>query len=87
MSSRIIRVGNTLAVEIPEEVAAQASLADGEAVEWVAHENGGISLIKSQSPAAKRPAEMTLEELLEGLNEGDSIGEYDWGSPRGVEVR
>jgi hypothetical protein len=29
---------------------------------------------------------MTLEELLEGLEEGDSLGEYDWGSPRGAEV-
>lgn len=86
MSSRIIRVGNTLAVEIPEEIAAQASLADGEAVEWVADEGGGITLMKPKPPEAKRPAEMTLEELLEGLNEGDSIGEYDWGPPRGVEV-
>ncbi len=86
MSSRIIRVGNTLTVEIPEEIAAQVSLADGEAVEWVADQSGGISLVKAQPPAAKMPAEMTLEELLEGLNEGDSIGEYDWGPPRGVEV-
>jgi hypothetical protein len=23
---------------------------------------------------------------VEGLNKGDSLGEYDWGRPRGVEV-
>jgi hypothetical protein len=29
---------------------------------------------------------MTLEELLEGLEDGESLGEYDWGSPRGAEI-
>lgn len=87
MTTRIVRVGNTLTVEIPEELAAQASLAPGEAVEWVPSGPGQLSLVHtSQSQAEKNPADMSLEELLKGLNEGDSLGEYDWGPPRGVEV-
>ena len=35
MTTQIVRVGNTLTVEIPEELAAQAELAPGEPVEWV----------------------------------------------------
>ena len=87
VQTRIIRVGNTLSVEIPEEIAAQAALSPGEPVEWVASGPGHLSLVSSSvSSVAKEPADMTLEELLEGLNEGDSVGENDWDPPRGVEV-
>jgi antitoxin component of MazEF toxin-antitoxin module len=86
MTTRIVRAGNTLTVEIPEELVAQAALPVGEPVEWVPNGSGSIALVKSQPAVAKKPAEMTLEELLEGLHEGDSLGEYDWGPPRGVEV-
>jgi antitoxin component of MazEF toxin-antitoxin module len=87
MTTRIVRVGNTLTVEIPEKLAAEASLPVGEPVEWVPNGRGSIALVKSsgQSPAIP-PTRMTLEELLEGLEDGDSLGEYDWGGPRGVEV-
>ena len=86
MTTRIVRIGNTLTVEIPEELVAQAALPVGEPVEWVPNGSGGIALVRSQPPETKKPSEMTLEELLEGLHEGDSLGEYDWGPPRGVEV-
>lgn len=88
MKTRIVRVGNTLTVEIPEELAAQASLAPGEIVEWVPNGTGSLALVRPAKSAAteKKPAEMSLEDLMEGLNEGDSLGEYDWGPPRGVEV-
>jgi antitoxin component of MazEF toxin-antitoxin module len=87
MTTRIVRVGNTLTVEIPEELVAQAALPVGEAVEWVPNGAGSLALVSSSKLAArKKPADMTIEELMEGLNEGDSLGEYDWGPPRGVEV-
>ncbi|MGA2250970.1 hypothetical protein [Terracidiphilus sp.] len=35
MTTQIVRVGNTLTVEIPDELAAQAELTPGQAVEWV----------------------------------------------------
>jgi antitoxin component of MazEF toxin-antitoxin module len=87
MTTRIVRVGNTLTVEIPEELATEAALPVGEPVEWVRNGSGGIALVKSSGQSlADQIAGMTLEELLEGLEEGDSLGEYDWGSPRGAEV-
>lgn len=85
MSCRIVRVGNTLTVEIPEEIAAGASLTEGESVEWVAHDGGGITLVKESAHPAKPRKRITLDELLEGIPEGTRIPEYDWGPPRGVE--
>jgi antitoxin component of MazEF toxin-antitoxin module len=49
MTTRIVRVGNTLTVEIPEELVTQASLPVGEPVEWVSNGNGTISLVASNS--------------------------------------
>jgi antitoxin component of MazEF toxin-antitoxin module len=87
MTTRIVRVGNTLTVDIPEELVAEASLPVGEPVEWVANGAGSLALVSSsKSLARKNPADMTLDELMEGLEEGDSLGEYDWGPARGVEV-
>jgi len=87
MTTRIVRVGNALSVEIPEELVVQAALPVGEPVEWVSNGSGGISLVKpsGQSPAIL-PTRMTLEELMEGMDDGDSLGEYDWGRPCGAEV-
>jgi len=86
MTSKIVRVGNTLMVEIPEELAAEASLKEGESVEWAPNGTGGIALVK-QSDSAERPRKRkSLEELLEGIPEGTRIPEYDWGPPRGKEV-
>ena len=87
MTTRIVRVGNTLTVESPEELVTQASLPVGEPVEWVPNGSGSIALVnRSKSAVRKNPADMTIEELMDGLNEGDSLGEYEWGPPRGVEV-
>jgi antitoxin component of MazEF toxin-antitoxin module len=49
MTTRIVRVGNTLRVEIPEELVAQASLPVGEPVEWVSNGNGTLSLVSPDS--------------------------------------
>jgi antitoxin component of MazEF toxin-antitoxin module len=49
MTTRIVRVGNTLTVEIPEELVAEASLPVGESVEWVSNGNGTISLVSPDS--------------------------------------
>jgi antitoxin component of MazEF toxin-antitoxin module len=88
MTTRIVRIGNTLSVDIPEELVAEAALPVGEPVEWVANGTGSLALVHASKSgsARKKPADMTIEELMEGLNEGDSLGEYDWGTPRGVEV-
>ena len=49
MTTQIVRKGNTLTVEIPEELLAQASLPVGEPVEWVANGTGSIALVSSDS--------------------------------------
>jgi antitoxin component of MazEF toxin-antitoxin module len=85
MTTQIIRVGNALTVEIPEELVTQAGLPVGEPLEWVLNGKGGIALVRPSTPGSARKS-MTLEELLEGIPEGASLGEYDWGPPRGVEV-
>jgi antitoxin component of MazEF toxin-antitoxin module len=86
MTTRIVRVGNTLSVEIPEELVAQASLPVGEPVEWVANGNGTISLVKkSESSSASPRKRKTLDEILEGIPEGARMEEIAWGRPRGVE--
>ena len=45
MSTRIIRVGDMLTVEIPAELVAQAALPVGEPLEWVTNADGVLSLI------------------------------------------
>jgi antitoxin component of MazEF toxin-antitoxin module len=87
MTTQIVRVGNTLTVEIPEELVNQASLPVGEPVEWVANGSGSLSLVSfSKSTAPKKPADMTLEELMEGIPEGAEMEMIDWGPDRGAEV-
>jgi antitoxin component of MazEF toxin-antitoxin module len=87
MTTRIVRVGNTLTVEIPEELAAQASLTAGETVEWVPNGSGSLALVKqSASPAARPRKRITLDELVAGIPENAQMEEIDWGPPRGAEV-
>jgi len=49
MTTRIVRVGNTLTVEIPEELVAQAALPVGEPVEWIPNGSGSIALVSTDS--------------------------------------
>lgn len=87
MTTQIVRVGNTLTVEIPEELVAEASLPVGEPMEWVSSGKGSATLVKPGSLRAEKSIdEMTLEELLEGVEGGSPLNEYDWGPPRGAEV-
>jgi antitoxin component of MazEF toxin-antitoxin module len=86
MTTRIVRVGNTLTVEIPEELAEQAELAPGEPVEWVANGSGSIALVKQSNPPTKPRKRKTLEELLEGIPEGAEMEKIEWGPDRGAEI-
>ena len=67
MTTRILRVGNMLTVEIPEELVVQAELPVGEPVEWVPNGSGGLALVKQADSASTIPRKRkTLEEILEG---------------------
>jgi antitoxin component of MazEF toxin-antitoxin module len=85
MTTRIVRDGNTLKVEIPEEVLAQSALPVGEPLEWVSNGSGGISLVR-QSDHTETRKRRTLEDILEGIPEGAVMEEIDWGPPRGTEI-
>lgn len=50
MTTRIVRVGNTLTVEVPEELLAKTGFSAGESVEWIVAEGGGLSLVPSPMP-------------------------------------
>jgi antitoxin component of MazEF toxin-antitoxin module len=49
MTTRIIRVGNTLTVEIPEELVVEASLPVGEPLQWIRNGDGSIALVSTES--------------------------------------
>jgi len=66
MITRIVRVGNTLSVEIPEELVAEAFLPVGEPVEWVSNGNGTLSLVSPDS-SEHRHVRAGLAELDAGL--------------------
>jgi antitoxin component of MazEF toxin-antitoxin module len=87
MTTRIVRVGNTLTVEIPEELVAQAALPVGEPVEWVPNGSGSLALVKKAEAAAAKPRRrITLDEILEGIPEGAEMEKIEWGPDRGAEV-
>jgi antitoxin component of MazEF toxin-antitoxin module len=82
MTTRIVRVGNTLTVEIPEELVAQASLPVGEPVEWVSNGNGTISLVSPDSWEHKH-IRAGLDELKAGQGvSNDRVAEWldSWGT-------
>jgi antitoxin component of MazEF toxin-antitoxin module len=86
MKTEIVRRGNTLTVEIPEEIAAQAALKPGDPVEWVPNGSDGIALVKRSALSAKPRRRKTLDELLEGIPENAEMERIDWGPDRGAEI-
>jgi antitoxin component of MazEF toxin-antitoxin module len=65
MTTKIVRVGNTLMVEIPEELVTEASLPVGEPLQWVPNGSGSIALVSSDSWEHKH-IRAGLSELAEG---------------------
>ncbi len=43
--AEIVRIGNTLAVALPEELLAGTGFSEGDSVEWVISDFGGLSLV------------------------------------------
>ena len=85
MATQVVRINNEVGVEIPSELAEQASLSVGKPVELVSNGKGGLVLIKSSGAAMLRKRK-TIDEIVDGIPEGAVAGEYDWGPPQGVEV-
>ncbi len=82
MTTRITRVGNTLTVEIPEELVNRASLHVGEPVEWIANNDGSVSLV-SANLSPQRHIQQGLEDLAAGNSiPNDRVIEWldSWGT-------
>lgn len=86
MSTRITRIGNTLTVQIPDEIAAQAALKPGDPVEWVSNGGAGIALVKQSGVPSESRKRVTLDELLEGIPENAEMEKIVWGPDRGAEI-
>ena len=79
MKTRVQKWGNSLAVRIPKAFAEEAGLNDGSPVD-ISQADGNLLV----SPVReKRP---TLEQLLNGVNDGNIHSEQDTGRRTGREV-
>jgi len=78
MRTRIAKWGNSLAVRIPKDCAAELGLTEGGAVELtVAHHQLIVDPV---------PREYSIEELVAGITPDNLHAETDWGSPVGKEA-
>jgi antitoxin MazE len=78
MTTLISKWGNSLAVRIPKNLAAEVNVQDGDPVE-VSVEGGALVV----RPQAKR---YSIDDLVEGITPKNRHGELNWGKPAGKEV-
>lgn len=78
MTSQLARWGNSLALRIPKNVAAELQVGDGDPV-TVSVEDGALVV----RPARRR---YTIEELVADMDPAERSGETDWGRKVGKEV-
>lgn len=71
--------GNSLAVRVPQPMAAQLGLRPGSAVE-LAVKGGRLTITPRARPG------MTLEDVLRGVPHATRSAEIDWGKPVGREA-
>jgi antitoxin MazE len=74
----ISKWGNSLAVRIPQAIAKQASLSEGDCVALALDGDGAIVL----RPTRRK---YKLSELVSGITPKNRHRETDWGRPRGGE--
>jgi antitoxin MazE len=76
--AKLKKLGNSLAVRIPQRVVDELGLRDDSDIEIKS--NGTTITLR---PIA--PGELTLESLLEGVTPENVHGEFDWGPDVGAE--
>jgi len=76
VSAQIARIGNTIAVAIPEDLLRKANLAVGDEVEWALTPSGSLALRSphgiEESAASAGYEEWKLAEIREGLAEAEA---------------
>ena len=78
--TKVSQWGNSLAIRIPQSLAAELAIERGINVELQV-ENGGFRV---RIPST--PRKFTLEELLAGVTPDNLHGETDWGRAQGNEA-
>jgi antitoxin MazE len=78
MDTTIAKWGNSLAVRLPRNLAAEMGWQEGTAVDLQAE--SGVLTIRSARPKYR------LADLLAQLEPGDVQAEIDWGEPQGEEA-
>lgn len=78
-TAHLAKWGNSLAMRIPQSVARQAGLNEGDEISLGLTKEGHL-LLRSVSP--KYP----LDELVSQITSGNRHVETDWGTPQGNEV-
>ncbi len=78
-TAHLTKWGNSLAIRIPQPIARQAGLNEGDEVS-LGLTNEGHLLLRSVSP------KYSLEELVSQITPGNRHGETEWGPPQGNEV-
>lgn len=79
MKAQLVRWGNSHAVRIPKKLVEAAKLKEGDDLELKLGTNGAVELHK-----AKR--EITLKDLVDGINPRNRHHATDWGGPVGEEI-
>lgn len=79
MKAKVLRWGNSLAVRIPQVIAKDARLKEGDAVELIANEEGTVEVRRE----SKVP---TLSQLVAGITPENRHGEISTGDSVGREI-
>ncbi len=79
MKVKIKKWGNSLAIRIPHAFAVETNLHDNSVVEFIARDNELVIVPVNGN-------EFTLEDLLEGVKDGNLHGEIATGAPVGAEI-
>lgn len=78
MRNKLAKWGNSLAVRIPQSVAAESGVAEGQAVTVTS--DRGLIIIAPEIP------QISLDELLSKVTKDNIHSETDWGPPVGREI-
>ncbi|MFH1145848.1 MAG: AbrB/MazE/SpoVT family DNA-binding domain-containing protein [bacterium] len=81
MRTKLKRWGNSLAVRIPQTIASEIKLFEGDELILLSQ---GQRIVVTKAPQTETTP--TLEELVAGITEENKHELWDWGKPVGKEV-
>ncbi len=79
MSSQLVKWGDSLAVQIPKELAERAQLHEGDPLDLSLNEEGAVVI----RPIVRK---QHLDQLIDQITPQNQHHETDWGEPMGKEI-